>query len=415
MFYNAVLFIYFIIILPKALYEYIFYKKKKKDLLKRLGIKKYNFDSQNKAPIIWIHAVSLGETKAAASLLKKLKEFYPTSYIIISSVTETGHNIAKKCLNLADKFIYFPFDFSFSIKRLFSQVKPNIIIFIETDFWPNFIKEAKKNKSKILLLSAKISKKSLNRFIKFSIFSKNLFSCFDLILAQNAIYKERFSKFISEKKIIISGNLKFTNFPEIYSKDYLKTWRNKTNNQNLKIVTIASTHDKEEEILIEKLKDIHGIKILLAPRHPERFNEVYYKIKKITSCSLFSKIDENDNSKVILIDQMGILNVLYQISDIAIVGGSFIDNIGGHNILEPAFVNTFVLFGPHMHVQKDLKEIVLQYNLGKEVSIDNLQDDIKKILQNGTLKKETFQKSKIMQTKFEKILEDSFNEIKNFL
>lgn len=387
MIYDFFLFVYVLIFSFKAIFELIFYKKKRSDLLKRLGIKSYDFDPNDKKPIIWIHAVSLGETKAAKSLLETLKKLYKNSYIVISSQTQTGHAEAKKTLSKADKFVYLPIDFSFSVKRLFRQIKPDAILFIETDIWPNFIKQAKKNGSKLILISAKMSEKSEKRYLRFYKFSKNLFSKFDLILTQNDSYKKAFEKFTSKNKVFSTGNLKLINFPKIYSEDFLKNLKDKLNIKNQKVIMIASTHDDEEELLINSLKDLKNTLILLAPRHPERFHKVYNKISKIISCSLFSKLREitidqpNNQNKIILIDQMGVLNQLFQISDLAILGGSFIDRVGGHNILEPILVNTPVFFGPNMYSQLDLEKIALESCSGKKVSLKNINFEVRNFLE----------------------------------
>ncbi|NGX44568.1 MAG: 3-deoxy-D-manno-octulosonic acid transferase [Candidatus Anoxychlamydiales bacterium] len=414
MIYNFLLFIYLLISLPKDIFVYIFYKKKKSDILKRLGLKSYNFNPQYKRPIIWIHAVSLGETKAAISFLKRLKDKHPSSYIIISSTTETGHIEAKKSLFLADKFIFFPFDFSFTIRKVFSQIKPNLIIFLETDFWYNFMKIAKENRSKIAVISAKISKRSTSNFLKFLKFSKGLFSNIDLILAQNEQYRKRFSNFLDPKKIFVSGNLKLSNSFEILSNDALDKWKSKLNIKDQKVITIASTHSPEEELLINELKNLPNIKILIAPRHPERFISVYNQLKKITTISLLSEISKNPNSKVILIDEMGILNTLYQLSSLAIVAGSFIDRVGGHNILEPIFVKTPVFFGPNMFSQLEFKKIVLDSKSGKEVHLKNIKTEISKYLDKDNLSKLIDNCSKLKKN-YQNILENTTSKITNLL
>jgi 3-deoxy-D-manno-octulosonic-acid transferase len=411
MFYNLLLFVFFLFYIPKALYEYIFLKKKKKDLLKRLGLKKYFFNPKDKTPIIWIHAVSVGEIKSSISLVDKLKKKYPNSYIIISSVTQTGFNQAKQSLFSANKIIFFPFDFSYSIKKVFSQIQPNIIIFIETDLWPNFIKEAKKNSAKVIIVSAKISKKSVNRLSKFPYISKRIFSNIDLILCQNDLYKKRFSKFTSKEKLFISGNLKFANIIKKYPKEVLDFWKNKINPQNLNLITIACTHHPEEELIVQQLKDISNIKLLIAPRHPEKFNFVYKKLKKITSISFLSNI--NQKNKVVLIDQMGILNILYQISTLAIIGGSFINKVGGHNILESVFANTFVFFGPYMHTQMELKKIVLKYNCGQETQLKNLKKATLNYLENNSHKTQTNCLQII--NNYQNVLETTFLKIKKII
>lgn len=411
--YNFLLFIYFLFSLPKVIFYYIFHKKKKSDILKRLGLKKYNFEPKDKSPIIWIHAVSIGETKASKVLIKKLKIEKPNSYIILSSMTQTGNIEAKT--SHADICVFFPFDFSFSVKKVLSQITPDLMIFIETDFWPNFIKQAKKNNTKLIIASAKISLKSTLRFSKFlKKFSKEMFSSFDLILTQNELYKERFSLFTPPDKIHITGNLKFTNTNKTYPQDFLDQWLDKLNAKNTNLITIASTHNPEEEMLINTLKNIPNLKILLAPRHPERFNSVFNQIQKITPCCLLSNLT-NPNAKVIIIDKMGILDILYQISTLAILGGSFIDRVGGHNILEPVFLQTPVFFGPHMHSQEELKKIVLENNCGKELPLNNLKSEITQYLKDKISQNSLISNCNNIKNTYQNVIDQTLHKIKKII
>ncbi|NGX62678.1 MAG: 3-deoxy-D-manno-octulosonic acid transferase [Candidatus Anoxychlamydiales bacterium] len=416
MIYNFLLFLYFLYSLPKVIYEYLFFKKKKSDFLKRLGFKKYQFNPKPESLIIWIHAVSVGETKAAKSLLQKLKSQYKNSYIIISSITETGHIEAKRSLSIADKFIFFPFDFSFSVNRVFSQIKPDLLIFMETDFWPNFIRIAKKNRAKIVAVSAKISERSYHRYLKLSKFSKSLFQNFDLILTQTDLFSKKFVKFAKKEKVFNIGNLKLSNIPKTYPKKILDDYRAKLNIQNQHIITIASTHENEEELLITKLKDIPNTKILIAPRHPERFNIVYKQLQKITPCSLFSRLNSsNKNSNIILIDKMGILDALYQISSLAILGGSFINRVGGHNILEPIFSNTPVFFGPYMHSQLELKKLALDNLAAKSLTLENITSEITEYLKDNFYQNQLRLNCTKLKNSYKNILDNTFDKIYNLL
>ncbi len=414
MFYNFLLVLYFIIYIPKAFYEYIFFKKRKKDLLKRIGLKKYSFKSHVKKPIIWIHAVSLGETKAATAILEKLKSEYPNSYIVVSNTTQTGHDEAKKSLILADEFVFFPLDLPYIVKGIFTQIKPDIVIFIETDLWLNFIKEAKKNHAKVIVVSAKISEKSHKRFSKFMFFSKKLFSSIDLILAQNELYKKRFASLIPEERLKICGNLKLVNNIQKQPHESLQAWLSKLNAKDKNIITLASTHDPEEQLIIKEIKDIPNTKILLAPRHPQRFIRVYNQIKKITTCSLLSDLTNKD-AKVILIDQMGILNILYQLSHLAIVGGSYISRVGGHNILEPIFVKIPVFFGPFMHNQIELKQIILRANCGRQVKLKDLKPTILKYFQDNFYKQNLINNCTKILDNSQNILEDTIVNLKKLI
>ena len=382
MVYNLLLAIFFLVNIPKIVYEYIFLKKKKNDLLQRLGFSKYNFDLNNKPLIIWIHAVSLGETKAASLFFQNLKKKYPKAYFIISSTTQTAHNEAKKSLSSADRFVFLPFDFSFVINKLFKKIKPNIVIFVETDIWYNFIRYAKKNNAKLYLVSAKISDRSTRRYLIFKKYAKRIFSNFDKIFTQNEDYYENFLKIGLYKSILENSfNIKLLNFSKSVSEEEKNIWKDKLSIREEKVITIASTHPKEEENILKSISINESYKILIAPRHPERFNEVDKLLKNLKlNHAKLSDLDKNINAKIILIDRMGILNNLFAISDISIVGGSFVSKIGGHNILEPSFQNSFVFFGPNMFNQKELKEISLHHKIAKEVSLENIDLELKKYL-----------------------------------
>jgi 3-deoxy-D-manno-octulosonic-acid transferase len=330
----------------------------------------------------------MGETKSSFSFIHEMRKDLKNAYIVFATSTQTGFNEAKKN-PFVDQVVFMPFDFSFSIKRLFKQIKPKIVIFVETDFWYNFLKFSKKNNSKIVLISGKISEKSEKNFKKFSFFSKKLFSFFDFICTQNDVYKKRFINLgISKEKIYTTGNIKYDQQIHLLSNLEQKTWKKKLKIEDNFVITIASTHYPEEKLLLESLKDVlnTNIKILLAPRHPERFEAVKkLLIEKSFNFVTYSKLEITGLEKIILIDTIGFLNIAYQLSDLAILGGSFIERVGGHNILEPVLVNTPVFFGPHMHSQLDLKKLILEKKCGKEVTLSTLKPHLQDFFKNKSL------------------------------
>jgi 3-deoxy-D-manno-octulosonic-acid transferase len=384
MLYDLFLFIALIFLSPFWLWKILFKKKKQKELLRKLGFRQYlPLPPQNKF-VIWIHAVSVGETKACQKLIDEIKQKRGDAFIVISSTTYTGHEEAKKSLK-ANSFVYLPFDFSWSVKRALNAFKPKLVIFIETDLWFHFLKYAKQMGAKTALVSGKMSEKSSRRYKKFSFFSKKLFSLFDVIGVQNEPYQDLFIQAGADKrKIFITGNLKWDNKPIFIDENAKIVWKNRLGLENQKAIVLASTHDNEEisllEALVPLIKKDPQIKLLIAPRHPERFKSVYHQLqKKNFSCSLLSQ--NNSRSSIIILDQMGILNSIYQIVDLAIVGGSFVP-IGGHNILEPIFYKTPVFFGPYMHAQKEMKKVVLAYEAGDEAHLNNLSQKVEEYFNN---------------------------------
>ncbi len=380
-FYNICLMLLGLLVMPKFLLSW---NKYKGTILYRLGLKSPNLQLSS-VHVIWIHAVSAGETKAAIALVAQLQQTFPDAQIVISNTTRTGHMEAKKSLPQAKAHIFLPLDFSWIMSVLVKQISPRALFLVEGDFWFHLVYHVKKIGGKVVLVNGKISERSYKRFRFFPFFTRRLFSLFDLFLVQNDTYFKRFSHLVDTHKIHITGNLKWDVTPDLLSlsqKNDLKAQLKLAN----KTIILASTHDPEEKWLLEKLDILWQLfptlKVLIAPRHPERFQNVSSLLqKKNYSYALSSNPSQiTGDEQVILIDQMGQLIKLYQIVDLAIVGGSFITHIGGHNIFEPVSVGTPVLFGPYMHTQKDLQKQILQSQSGLEITLDSLVEIISKLL-----------------------------------
>ena len=168
-----------------------------------------------KGPVIWIHAISVGEVKAASPLLKELKKEHPETQFLATTTTKTGQKEAKRTLKEADFLLYAPLDLSFVVQRWVERFNPEQFILVESDFWPSLLKALKKNKTQISLVSGKISEKSFKRFQKFPSFSKKLFSHFDQICVQNELYQSRFAKLSYDfERVHVTGNLKLDQLPQ---------------------------------------------------------------------------------------------------------------------------------------------------------------------------------------------------------
>lgn len=381
-FYNICLLLVGLCAIPKLLFSW---NKYKGSVLYRLGLKAPNLHFSSESTTIWVHAVSAGETKAAIPLVHELQNAFPDVQIVVSNTTYTGHMQAKKSLPQASVHFFLPLDFSWIMRRLVKQISPNMLLLIESDFWFHLVEQVKKNHGKVVLANGKISERSCKRFQFFSCFAKKLFSHFDLFLVQNNTYVKRFSSLVDANKIHITGNLKWDVQPEL-----LSLFQQKNLKKQLKLtgktLIIASTHDPEEKWLLEKIDILWQLfptlKVLIAPRHPERFSNISSLLQKknYSYVHLSNSSQITGEEQIILVDQMGQLTKLYQIADLAIVGGSFVPRIGGHNIFEPVSVGTPVLFGPHMHGQKDLQQHILQAQTGIEVTLDKLVETLAQLL-----------------------------------
>ncbi len=377
--YNGVLFLFVLLCLPKWIWEACFHRKHRRSFLEKLGIKIPSFPSSLSRPRIWIHSISVGETKAIAPLFALIKEKMPKASLIVSTVSETGQEEAKRSLAGADHYFYLPLDFSWTIRRLIKKIDPDLLILVEGDFWFNLIWEA----PCIALVNGKISERSLSRFQRVPFFAKPLFQKIDLLCVQSECFVSRFKELGAlPSRIVVTGNLKLDQrFPAIDKEKWRQELQIKP--QDL-VITIGSTHAPEEEELLEALKPLFTqlptLKILLVPRHPERFSSVATLLhQKGIDFSRFSEHPQ-ESKQVMLIDAMGVLTSCYQLSHLAIVGGSFVSHVGGHNVFEPAAVGVPVLFGPFMEAQKDLVQLTTQAGAGKQVDLAHLASFVSELL-----------------------------------
>lgn len=356
---NIALFFYLIAIIPKLIYDWVLKGKKHPGLLNRLG---GQVPDSGGRPVVWIHAVSVGEAKAARSLVLALKNEWPDSYFLITTTTATGQEEAKRSIP-ADAHRFIPLDFSWIVRRWVGLLKPELFLLVESDFWPNLLKEIQVSGGKTVLVSGKISLRSARRFSKVLFFSRKLFGTFNAICVQNEEQRARFAPLVPNPKLLhVTGNIKLDMVPQ--SIDF-GIWKSRIPSSS-PVITIASTHSPEEAALLEELRDLDFF-IFLAPRHPERCKEIEGILKrKEIPYVRWSQSHAFNGEKLILVDVMGQLPVCYSLSRVAILGGSFFPGVGGHNILEPCLYGTPVLFGPFMDSQSEFSALVRKYQAGKQ-------------------------------------------------
>lgn len=392
-FYNLALFALGLIALPKILWQWLTLGKYRESLLARLGFRLPSANWSKDAFVIWIHAVSIGETRAVLSLYRLLLKNYPQAVIIVSSTTETGQSEAKRNMPEAAAHFFLPLDFSWVVSKVVSHFSPKHLILVESDFWYHLLKEVKAQGGSITLVNGKVSERSMSRFCKFPRLTKKIFKLFDALCVQSEHYKERFEKMgVDPQKIHVTGNLKFDAAPVRMGEIEKGRWKEELGiTTEDRVLAIGSTHAPEEEWLLSALdsvwKEVPALKVLLIPRHPERFSSVadHLKARGISTVSYSKRNDKTGRERIVLIDAMGQLNHCYELAEIAIVGGSFISGIGGHNIFEPVMLDVPVIFGPHMENQPDLVKLVLKGSAGLQVTLEQLPGQVLKFLQDPAL------------------------------
>lgn len=382
-------------------------KKYRSNFLPRLGAGFPHIESKGKQ-VVWIHAVSMGETKAVAPLVRKLKD--ENRVIILSTVTETGHREGKKVAPEADYHVYLPFDLAYIIRPIIKRVKPDLVLLTETDFWFNFQDAAKKCGAKLILVNGKLSERSLKRYERFPLFSNKLLGSFDKLLVQGDLYAHRFRK-LGISQVKVTGNIKLDGMADEETLLDIKKLQ-----VDGPLLTLGSTHDPEEKLWIAALnriwKRIPDLKVFLVPRHPERFDAV---ARMLASENIpfhrFSKRPYFGEAKVVLVDAMGLLRQCYKISTLAFVGGS-IAKVGGHNILEPAYYGVPVLYGPHMDQQPDLLDLMRRYEAGFCVRHDLVQKTVE-LLQDEQKLRTIGERGEQMMKESQGALEETLHEIQS--
>ncbi len=343
----------------------------------RLGLSK-NEPSVGKN-IIWIHAVSVGEVNASMSLLRKLIEDFPNFEILVTTTTPTGSKLLLEKLAGKIKHQYLPVDIPFFINLFLKRWKPKMMVLIETEIWPNLISICKKEGVYSALVNARLSEKSKINYLKYSALIRPALDSLDLILAQFESDKSRFTE-ITAKEINLCGNLKFDQkIPEeLYeiSKSIRQSWA--IDGKFRPTLIASSTHEGEEEIILDAFKKIHkklpNSLLILVPRHFERFNQVKRIIKNsgLSFATRSKKSEVANNVQVLLGDTIGELNFLYSLADVAFVGGSLIDH-GGQNLLEPSAQSMALLSGPSLRNFSDISD---QLIANKALKLVNDAEDI---------------------------------------
>jgi 3-deoxy-D-manno-octulosonic-acid transferase len=313
----------------------------------RLGLSSYNKTD------IWIHAVSVGETLACIPFMKKLRKVIPDRTIVFSTTTYTGQKIAREKFPEADRIFYMPLDSVLCVRKVVTSLRPEIFITVETELWPALFRSLKEAGSRILVLNGRISERSFKGYHRIKYLMADMLSSVDFFYMQDKGDAERIMALGADThKVGIMGNFKFD--IDLHE-DLPLNWLSGVSG---KILLAASTHEGEEEIILEAFtiikKELQGIKLILAPRHPERFNETADLIEKrglsyIRRSSLNGKeITGRSDADIILLDTIGELSRVFSRASVAFIGGSLISR-GGHNVMEPAYWSKPIIFGPHMN------------------------------------------------------------------
>jgi len=308
------------------------------------------FSFKSNQPVIWLHTVSVGETRATASLIQQLFEAYPDHQILLSHATPTGRAASTQLYGDKVMRIYLPYDYPFAVKRFLNHFKPSIGILLETEIWFNLIQSCKNQGIPLLLLNARLSEKSARSYSRFPKLSQQGFSQLSAIAAQSNEDAQRLRE-LGAENISVMGNLKYDiAVPPAMAEqgEYLR----KLFGKQRKIFLAASTREGEEALIVEALSKVRTDSLLtvIVPRHPQRFNDV---AALLTNHNIhFQRRSENmaiaPDTEVVLGDSMGEMFAYFAACDLTFIGGSLLP-FGGQNLIEACALGKPVLIGPHTY------------------------------------------------------------------
>jgi 3-deoxy-D-manno-octulosonic-acid transferase len=363
----------FVVLAPYFVYQALRHNKYVGSLGQRLGYfpVSFNLDAEDS---IWVHAVSVGEVLAARPLIHELKQRYPNLRLFLSTTTRAGQQLARRSLPDVDGVFYFPFDWRFTARRTMNVVQPRLFVMMETEIWPNVLRECRARGIKTILVNGRISYRSFPRYRLVRPFFRRVLADIDAFCVQGEETQRRLTELGADPaRITVTGSLKFDALDAMPAagaglgagrgrERVLRFFRIPPSRP---VLVAGSTLKGEEEAVIRAFNRVrtagsHAL-LVLAARHPERFGEVerlcrHEGLATVRRTAL--AIDAEPRADAVILDTIGELAQLYQLATAVFVGGSLVP-AGGHNILEPALFGKPIIFGPHMQNFAEIAEAFL--------------------------------------------------------
>lgn len=364
LFYSLLLTLGFLLLLPRFLYDALRHGKYAAGFRQRLG--RLPELGVRGGKIIWLHCVSVGETQAARSFAAALLKRYPSCRLVVSTTTLTGQKVARKAFRESAALVfYFPFDFAWTVRRALDHIAPSLVLVMETELWPHFLRHCRNRGVPVAVVNGRISEKSFRRYARVKFFMRRVLGDLVLAVMQSETDAARICALgLPPERIKVSGNLKFD--AEVDRSGHALTdklsARFNLKDERRPLLVLASTHAPEEKILLEAFRKVQfqlranesnllEPRLLIAPRHPERFNEVATLIQSSNfkwARRSHPASPGDAGCEVILLDTIGELPRVYSLAALVFVGGSLVPH-GGHNVLEPAAAGVPVVTGVHTH------------------------------------------------------------------
>jgi len=377
--------------LPYWLYKMLRHGKYHSGLAERMGrvparLKAVEIASRSRR-VIWVHAVSVGEVMAVGGLVVAMRQAFPLHRVAVTSTTDAGQELARARFGEENVF-YFPADFAFAIRPYLQILQPELVVLAETEFWPNFLRQAHASGARIAVVNARISDRSWPRYRRFRWALRRMLVQVDLFLAQTEQDAARLQSIGAPgERVRVSGNLKFDVNPSIAPPIVESLRRALAAEGAGPVLVCGSTVEGEEPPLLKAFENVLAeypqAVMILAPRRPERFDDVAILLQRlgIRSCRRSRWQGETLAGSVFLVDSIGELAALYALADVAFVGGSLVPR-GGHNILEPALHGAAIVVGNHTENFRDIVALFQSRDAVRIVSLAELPLTLMHLLAN---------------------------------
>ena len=348
--------------------------------LPRLGLQLPEGPLPQGSPRLWLHGVSVGEIQAAIPLVAELQTLLPRAAFIISTGTETGQMLARKHFYPQGALVcYFPLDIPWAVRRYLDYLRPQVFVGLESEIWPNFLSQAHQRGLRLALVNARLSDKSLRRFMKYKRYLYGIFNLYDIVAAGSLPDFHRFQRLgISPARLHLTGNLKYDRLLQGRDESRLQEFRGILQGTETEpgqtgglVWLAASTHPGEEELVADAFQELlapyPALRLVLAPRHPQRSPDLARLLaRRGLNCQLWTGLKsgrETCKAAVVIVDTIGDLFTLYGAADVAFVGGSLVPH-GGQNILEPAAWGRAPIYGPNLENFLWAKQIIEEAGAG---------------------------------------------------
>ena len=356
------------LLLPYVFFRLLWRARKQPDYLRHIGERFGFYSLHSDKPVIWLHAVSVGETRAAQSLVIRLRAAYPGHQILMTHTTPTGRTASEQLYGDSVLRAYLPYDYPFAINNFLRHFRPQLGILMETEIWFNLIHVCHITSTPLLLLNARMSEKSANGYMRFAQLTRSALDELAAIAAQTREDAVRLTM-LGGKDVSVMGNLKFDIEPPAAMLELGRQLREQFGTAR-KIFLAASTREGEEVLLLDALKQINvpGLLVVIVPRHPQRFADVANLLEKRGIA--FQRRSEGrvvpPRIRVVLGDSMGEMFGYYATADLAFIGGSLLP-FGGQNLIEACAVGTPVLVGPYTYNFAEVTQLAVKAGAALQV------------------------------------------------